>query len=358
MLKPKNITVIFSIFIMALVLITGYAVVQFNSDIKKRKALQVRLEKLQGELKEAKETANPLRQEIADLKKSLENKEQEGAELKKQINQAQSDIKNYKEELTRTKAGINELSNELKLVQNDKASLEKINLKINTSLQDATKKDITAKHSASSNVNKSLAEQTKQLDAGRLSLHNQLAKANEQLSQQNELISSLKNNLNSLADSLAKKEEEKNRLTLGLAEINTLKLSQEERLKQQEQQLKEINEEYNNQKLQITRLTGILTNKELELDNRGQEVLAFKDEIANLQLRLADLEKELAAARQQQRKVIEDFGEVTKLNVTLQERLGGLSQALGQEAGEKKKAEELKRKIEVILKPTESGKKD
>jgi len=63
---------------------------------------------------------------------------------------------------------------------------------------------------------------------------------------------------------------------------------------------------------------------------------------------LDNLGEELAYAKEREKMVLTNFGELTKINNNLQGRLGEIS---GVEDPDRKRAEELMRKMEIIVAP-------
>ena len=93
--------------------------------------------------------------------------------------------------------------------------------------------------------------------------------------------------------------------------------------------------------------------------NLTSDLLAEKvkeKRMLELQSKLAGLKIELATARKHQMKFIEYFGELANLNTTLQGKLNEFPNVLDEKRLDKKKTEELKHKIEVILEPMQAKK--
>lgn len=326
--------------LVAISAIAAYQTRRFNLSIKEKKILNTRLdeasvakERMQSQLKEALNIASPLKEENLNLKESLEEARAERIELKRQSEQAGNDARNFKQELIEAKTKVKELTKvNPKIEKNLKSTTRKLertekNLKslkqrltrirareitpikeevaqLTDSLETKNQefvllegqlKEMTERYDTLNNTNKFLEKQIERLETERLSLQDRLEKVSEQLSRQNGLIPSLRNDLNSL--------------------------------------------------------TNVLSQKVLELYNRDKEILSLKGEIANLQSRLKGLEQELAEAGERQIKFVEYFGDLTKLNATLQDKLNQLSQFLDADRLDREKTEEFKRKIEVILEP-------
>lgn len=209
--------------------------------------------------------------------------------------------------------------------------------------------ELKTAHSGNQNI--------KALETEKLRLQAQYLQAQEDLRKQNELIASLTNALDALNKKIAQSEEGKKNLEMSLAKENVSKDSLEGELEKQKKRIDELNNFYGGLKTQIVQFSNLLTDKESELNQKQKDVSALKDEITYQQSKVTRLEKELAETKERQKKIFENLSQATDLNTALQESLSGAAQSLEQDknnAEYKKKAEELRRKIEVILTPESS----
>ena len=87
--------------------------------------------------------------------------------------------------------------------------------------------------------------------------------------------------------------------------------------------------------------------KELEFDDRGKDLQAARAEIAGLSSRIADVEGQLAQARSELEKTTGLLMDVTELSAGLEEKLNPYVQT----KKDRNKADELKRKVEVLMSP-------
>lgn len=205
--------------------------------------------------------------------------------------------------------------------------------------------------------NESLKKRLKELEIEKPALTKNADEVNKQLSLQNELISSLRNNIQSLTDSAAQKEDKMNTLEAEIVRLNLTKNSLEESLRQKERLSKDVSLRYDNQNQKVTELANILTQKELEVFNKAKSIASLKNEIYELQAKSHSLETELNAARERQKKIIANLNELAKLSNALQSSLGETYEApAGNGLTDKEKAEDLKRRVEIILESDEPGK--
>jgi chromosome segregation ATPase len=200
-------------------------------------------------------------------------------------------------------------------------------------------------------VNKTNTEQLKELERQKISLDVRLNELQGTIVSKNELVESLQKNLGYLSAQLAKKEEEAKSIE---SKFSSVDATTKEEIEKQKARYDEINMLYNSLKMQVAQFSDALNQKGAELEQRGKESGSLKDEIARLQLRSENLEKELSDARERQRKTLDDLVAAVRLNTMLQEKMLGVSSTLETPkpvSEQQKKADELKRKIEVILEP-------
>jgi chromosome segregation ATPase len=249
---------------------------------------QARAESLTEELLKAKEDINGLTEEL-NLTKDLKAKTEDELQL---TLKKFKDFKRAKQMPLRKR--IIELTSSLR-----KKNREALELKKKLEVSEKT-------CSVLAENNRYLAQGTKELDSARLRLFNELQDARNQL------------------------------------------LKQTEKINEQSRTFEELNIANQEFRKQVAQLSGILTKRELELASREKETEEIKAKISDLEAKRADLENQLSAVGNEQKRAVDVLNEVMQLNTTLQEKLTQFSQPL-KEREEKEKAEELKRKVEVIL---------
>ena len=173
-----------------------------------------------------------------------------------------------------------------------------------------------------------------------------------------DLITSLENDLSFLNSQIAKKEEEKKLIAIKLTQAEAERAKAEKKFNQQQTRLKEMDLLYASLGNQIVQISDVLSEREIELGFKEQEISSLKEEIDTLNSRSAKLQVELIETKKRQSKTQEDLVAAIRLNAALQERMTGVSQSLESpltdielNVKEQQKAEELRRKIKVILKP-------
>ena len=201
--------------------------------------------------------------------------------------------------------------------------------------------------------NNDAGEKARGLQNQLLSLQSKLKDLQDSASQKAELAESLQKNVSFLSDQLAKKDEE---LRLTESKYSKVDGQAKEDLDKQKTRYDEINMLYSSLKTQVSQFSEALNLKDAELEQRRKENSSFREDIAALRSRSESLEKELADAKDRQRKTLDDLVAAVKLNTILQEKIMGISPSAPRTGGAvpggaQQKADELKRKIEVILEP-------
>ncbi len=364
-----------------------------NNDLKMQLSrISEELTKKNQELNTQKQEALNLRHAVSslegrmpDLEKELESARQEILKAKEwslQKSFLEESLKSAKEEIARQNATVSALSaakEKLNLELNSANSLyENAKAQINKVSDILIKKEIEAdkarKESADlkekfTELQVKLADSERMLsDSGAgpakikelqekiLSLQPRLTEVQELLDKKTEMVQTLEKNLESLNHQLTKKEEEKKALENKLSQVTTLKDASQDELTRQKQNFEDVSVLYNNLKAQMAQISDLLTQKEIDLDQKRREISALNDEVANLRKRVASVENELTETKDRQKKTIDDLAQAVRLNSALQERIIGVSASLDASvpaavAKEKKTAEELKKKVEVILEP-------
>jgi exonuclease SbcC len=172
----------------------------------------------------------------------------------------------------------------------------------------------------------------------------QVSKMQERMGELNVSLTDKEKQLQELVESSKIKDEE-------LAQLNALKVKQEEEISQQRRVIDELDSTNQNLKAQISQLSAAEpTEKEKGLEEsklqsrlkETREALAKKNELVNaLQKNIDSLNKQLAR-KEEERKLIE---------TRLTEILETMKTTAAQESA-KQETEELKRKVKVMLEPT------
>jgi chromosome segregation ATPase len=113
---------------------------------------------------------------------------------------------------------------------------------------------------------------------------------------------------------------------------------------------------YNSLKAQISQFSDAIALKEAEIENKRKEISSLREDLSSLKSRSAQLENDLLEAKESQKKLMGDLSAAVRLNSVLQERIrfapaGQDSVTFSSSPEDKRKADELKKKIEVILEP-------
>ena len=303
-----------------------------------------------------------------ELKEKLEANVQLLSNLKSQLSQRESEAADFNQTKSGLEKQVYELNNKLTSLTNTSSNLEK---------------------------------QTTQYQQDRFSLEKEINRLKEELSRQASLAEPLNKKISELSASLSARDSELANLSKELlqikearsvseAQLNQLKLvnaSREEQSSQLNLRINESKAAYENLKGTTDQLSNFLNKKELELTERQMELRALRDNFAkagqeksglesdlkdkektiadlnvsvrSLQSKLASLEDELAAPKKLQTKTVEQLNELTSVSNFLQDKLTGISKELGtlntQAESDKKKAGELKKRVEVMLDVDKEG---
>jgi chromosome segregation ATPase len=200
-------------------------------------------------------------------------------------------------------------------------------------------------------VHKTNSEKLQELEREKSSLDSRLKEVQETLAQKGKLVDSLQKNLEYLSAQLAKKEKEIKSIESSYAQVESVA---KQELDKQKSQYEELNLLYNSLKVQLGQFSDGLNEKELELEQRSRQTSSLKEQIASFKSRSEELEKQLLDAKERHRKTLDDLVAAIRLNTILQERIIGVSPSKESSkpiSAEQEKAQELKRRIEVILEP-------
>ncbi|HOW42461.1 MAG TPA: hypothetical protein P5110_03300 [Candidatus Omnitrophota bacterium] len=196
-------------------------------------------------------------------------------------------------------------------------------------------------------------DKIRELESERISMQSRVNEMESNFNKKKELADSLQKNVDYLTQQLSRAQEEKKSAMERLSRVDS---SAREDVDRERSRSSEINVLYNSLKTQVAQYAETLTQKEMELEQKRQDMALMRDEMGQFKLRADALEKELADVRERQKKTLDDLVMAMRLNSALQERLMGISPSAGSDtyitdSEAKKKAEDLRRRIEVILEP-------
>jgi chromosome segregation ATPase len=298
-----------------------------------------------------------------EQQKTIDNLDIANRELKSRIAQLQDELDNARSEV-KSRKNSQEVTTLYEKAKDQIEKLTEVLLKKELEIDSAKKESIAAKENL-------IALQTKMADLERtlgnskigdakaselekqnLSLQARLSELQETLNRKAELADSLQKNIQYLTEQLTTKEEEVRSVA---AKFATMDITARDELSRQKSRYEEINLLYGSLKTQIAQFLDALNQKDAELETKRKETTLAKEEFTVLKSRTESLEKDLRDAKDRQRKTLDDLVAAVKLSTILQEKLREVAPqkvipGAAPQAG-KEKAEELKRKIEVILEP-------
>lgn len=188
-------------------------------------------------------------------------------------------------------------------------------------------------------------------------------------------------NINSKKE-LEQLKTSKSNLESELSEFQVKKRQNENQIGQLNARIKELSSSYEGLKGTVSQLSGLLAKKDADIDEKQSGLYNLKESLERLvkekegllisledkeksisdlkikmtlmESNIAGLEKELATAKEYRQKAISQIGEAAAINNALRERLLDVSKGLelltGLEADiDKRKADELRKKVEVKL---------
>jgi len=285
---------------------------------------------LQGEIDMREAPSKQLQNTIIFLRGELSRKEEQIAELEKKLARQIASVgksggatgdKKYED----AKADLDQLSGILirKEIEMDSVKKEAM----------SAKEELIALQTKLSGMqdNRANQEKLKDLEKQKLVLQSQLTQLQQELSKKNELVESLHKNIDYLTVQKGELDKEKRR-------------SEESDLM------------YNSLKDQISQFSDAISLKEAEIEKKRREILSLREELFNLKSRSAQLENDLSEAKEAQKRIMGDLSAAVRINSVLQERIRSIPSVDDSDYSlsnpdDKKKADELKRKIEVILEP-------
>jgi chromosome segregation ATPase len=371
-----------------------------------RSALQAKLENMQEEVGSRETPARQLQTTIASLRAELSKKEEQIAaledkltrqaaegskaavvvvakgdpKLQKTIDEMRSNNDNLKDQIAQLSEQLNkERARAAKLASSPrtpedrkfeevKAEMDRLSgilIKKEFEIDTAKKDALSAKEEMLSLQTKLAAvqdnlyasrvnqEKLKELENQRLSMQSQLDQVQRELLKKNELLESLQKNIDYLTMQVEKKDQEKAALD---ARLSLLDSSTKNELDKEKRRGEETNQMYNSLKAQISQFSDGIALKEAEIENKRKDISSLREELSSLKTRSAQLENDLLDSKESQKKLMGDLSAAVRLNSVLQERIrfapaGQDSVTFSSSSDDKRKADELKKKIEVILEP-------
>ncbi len=249
---------------------------------------------------------------------------------------------------------------------------------------------------ALSNDNFFLEKQVTQYLQEKTSLENGLQKIKDELVKQvalndtfNKKVVELKESLRdkegenlSIAKELEQLRKSKSDLESELNELKFSKMGDDNQASQLNTRIKELTSSYDSIRDTVSQLSNFLAKKDAEITDKQNEIYALKGDLDmankekedlllslrgkeknifdlnmklnNMESQITAFQKEVSLTKENQRKTIRQLSEVSSINTSLQERLLDISKGLDISPGsganiDKKKAEELRKKVEVKL---------
>ncbi|MCM8801678.1 MAG: hypothetical protein NC912_06770 [Candidatus Omnitrophica bacterium] len=313
------------------------------------------LSRIRDYLSKLQEQNRQLNEKIKELNSLLEAKEKENA----QLIQSYSELK---EELERIRLQQNDLRD--KLAQKD-IEFSKLNLQKAT--LEAKINELNIKLSLLTEINSSLEDKLAQNQKDKFRLEEEINKIRVDLTKKAQV--QLQEKIEEFNQLLNAKEKERLDLVSELGQLKT--------------QLNELNLTYEIMKNNLAQLSEMFSKKELELIQKNEQILKLKQEyeqiakekdallfalqekertamdlnveVGRLQKKISDLQIELGSVIEKQKKTLEQLSQANSLNASLHERLLRISEGRArsladtQENESKLKADELRKKVEVML---------
>ncbi len=301
--------------------------------------------KLQNSLEQLRSANDKLKLQISGLSEELNNERARAARLANvQKSGGERKFEEVKADMERLSGILIKKEFEIESAKKDAlaAKEELVNLQAKLSgLQDSL---------YTSRVNQ---EKLKELENQRLTMQSQLNQVQQDLLKKNELIESLQKNMDYMTIQVEMKVREKAGLD---AKLSLLDVSSKGELEKEKQSNEEKSIMYNSLKSQISQFSDAISLKEAEIENKRKEISSLKEDLSGLRVRSASLENDLYETKENQKKIMGDLSAAVRLNSVLQERIRYLPAGSGSpypdfSLEDKNKADELKRRIEVILEP-------
>ena len=337
----------------------------------KEKAAQLR-----AQLDEKEKELHILNSAQGSLKEAMENVAIAKNKLESEVN-AQSDS------LKETKNGLALKESEISALQKTKQNLQSHVAELNDKL--------TVSSTSAASMEKQLAQSRQDASL----LENELEKARKDLETQRSLSEPSQKKVLELTEVLADREKElsaatkeleqlkesKKAFESELSELKLVKIANENQINQMNLRINESTFSYESLKSTVSQLSNLLTKKEIELSERQKEISSLKENlgasveekatlltalkekektvnelngsVSRMSAQIAAFQEQLSLPNKVQAKTMEQLDQLTSVSSFLQERLTGISKELEsihtQTEQDKKKAEDLRKRVEVIL---------
>lgn len=366
-----------------------------NKDLEKRvktlesekASLSDRMRQLDLDVEKQGSPLKAMRETIDQLKAQLSRKESQVSALEKELAKADEESAALRAKAgrgreqpsaqdTQLKAQLTELIGQLNAAREEMAALKQAKSPAGSAEQDKKLSDILVKkeielestrrkmteaedriaslQSKITNLENTLAvrqqtqERIRELESERLALEAKLLDAQSSFNKKEELARNLQQNVDYLNQQLALRDKEKKDLETKLAGLDSVT---KQDLEKERSRYAEVNTLYNSLKTQIAQFSQALDAKTAELEQRNQDVFKLREELTSLKSKAMIMENELTEARDRQRKTLDDLIAAVRLNSILQDRIAGGASVPYANMDDKQKAEDLRKKIEVILVP-------
>lgn len=351
-----------------------------------------------------REYVKSLEEEKASLKEKADQLKVRFDEKERDLSLFASDNAGLKDTLTKLTQSKNKLESELSL---NAVSLDKIRSELSVKESQVTAfnktrqnleeqiHELNNKSIAFSSINANLERQLTQYRQEKSFLEKELEKAKEDLGRQNGLFGPLNRKVDELTGALDNQEkqlsatslelyslrESRKNLEIELSQLKAAKSANENQITQLNARIQDSTFSYESLKNTVSQLSSLLTKKEVEISERQRELVSLKDDLDSLLKQkntllatlkekekviedmnisftrmgsqIVALQEQLDAPNRLQSKTLEQLEQLTSVSNFLQDRISGISKDLStihtQADLDKKKAEELRRRVEVTL---------
>jgi chromosome segregation ATPase len=322
-------------------------------DLEAEKAsLNDRMQQLDGDVSKQGSPLKAMRDTIDQLKAQLSRKEN-------QIKVMESELAKADEAAAvRAKGGQSTASREApqSFEQDRRLSdilvKKEIELDANRKEALAAKEQVMALQAKINNLENTVSarqqtqEKVRELESERLALQSKLSDLQASFNKKDELSRNLQQNVDYLNQQLSARDKDKKDLESKLASLD---VNVKQDIEKERSRFAEINTLYNSLKTQVSQFSDTLNAKTVELEQRNKDMYAVREELTGLKSKTMILENELSESRDRQRKTLDDLIAAVRLNSILQERIAGGASVPYANMDDKQKAEDLRRKVEVIL---------
>jgi chromosome segregation ATPase len=330
-----------------------------NNQIRQLQDQVANLKSISEKKEELQSLNRELQDQIVELTRQTESKEAAIARIEQEL---QGDIKERDKKIESLQNEFRELAE----VKEEKGKLEDLNKRLKDQI---------------SRISQELKEsqmQTVQLEEN-LKATNKLEAFNEDLEKRmGELSVVLKDKEREIAR-LKETLREKEKTTYGSKEVDVLR----NKLYAHQEKLARTEDLYDRLKGQLKDIDSMLTQREIAIAVKEKEIARLQDELAEAESNLSFWEKMSSENKGQQEKLMNELSRALDLNATLQQQLTETSvllhskisssrtedkrfisesgkpadSSLTKKLREKEKVEELKKKIEIILKSIEANRR-